>query len=251
MKDQVIAILLGRKGSRSVKNKNTRDILGRPALHYPILAALNSKYIGRIFVSTDDPKIKREAKRFKAEIIDRPSELCTAKALFEDALVHAYKEVRIRLKRDPRYVVILMCNSVTIDSSLIDQGIELLERNPRADSAVTVSRFNMYSPLRARKKDKNGYLVPFVPFSAIGKKGSLSCDRDSQGDVYFADSGHSVVRPKCLKDIKHGLLPFRWMGRRILPVVNNYGCDIDAEWQVDMSCRWLKDRGFTKERTIY
>ena len=43
----------------------------------------------------------------------------------------------------------------------------------------------------------------------------LNCDRDSQGDVYFADMSLSVVRPKCLENLSSGLLPQKWMGKTL------------------------------------
>ena len=59
----------------------------------------------------------------------------------------------------------------------------------------------------------------------------LNCDRDSQGDVVFADMGLSVVRPRCFDAMEDGLLPQRWMGRRIAPIESWGGCDVDYEWQ--------------------
>jgi len=50
--------------------------LGRSISHYSILAALNSKYISDLYVSTDY-EIKNEAKKFDIQIIDRPDDLCT------------------------------------------------------------------------------------------------------------------------------------------------------------------------------
>ena len=67
-----------------------------------------------------------------------------------------------------------MCNVITIDNVLIDTAIEALRDNPKADSAVTVSKLNMYSPLRARRQDENGYLLPFVPFETFGDPATLS-----------------------------------------------------------------------------
>ena len=134
-----------------------------------------------------------------------------------------------------------MCNAVTVNETLIDQGIEALQNNKEADSAVTVSIFNMYSPLRARKINKKGYLDPFVPLESFGDPKTLNCDRKSQGDSYFADMSHSVVRSDCLENITNGLLPQKWMGNKILPIKNQLGCDIDDTWQIDMSVRWLKD----------
>ena len=251
MIEETVAIVLGRKGSSGISEKNTMNILGRPAFFYSLLAAKNSKYIDRIFVSTDHETIIESAKAMDLSLITRPENLCTNEALFEDALVHAYFKIKERIGKQPKYVVVLMCNAVTIDSELIDTAIEMLDNDLTADSAVTVSLYNMYSPLRARKPDENGYLIPFVPLETFGDPKTMTCDRESQGDAIFADMSHSVCRPECLENIEDGLLPQRWMGKKILPVINNHGCDIDELWQVDMSVRWLIDRGFSDNITPY
>ena len=76
----------------------------------------------------------------------------------------------------------------------------------------------------------------------------MSCDRESQGDAYFADMSHSVCRSEALENIEKGLLPQRWMGNKILPVLNGCGCDIDEAWQLDMSIHWLLGHGFSEEQ---
>ena len=91
-------------------------------------------------------------------------------------------------------VVLLFCNAPTVTGDLIDSAIEKLFEDDNTDSVVTVSKFNMYSPLRARKLNpKNEYLIPFVPFETFGDPKKLNCDRDSQGDVLFANMSLSVV----------------------------------------------------------
>jgi CMP-N-acetylneuraminic acid synthetase len=246
-----VALLLGRKGSKGVPGKNTMEIFGRPVSHYPIMAALNSKYISEVYVSTDDEKIRKEAEFFNLQIINRPDQLCTDVALFEDALIHGYREIIRRRNKKPDMVVILMCNAVTTDNILIDSAIDALKKDNNADSAVSVSVLNMYSPLRARKLDGNGYLRPFVPFDSFGDSKTLSCDRDSQGNVIFADMSYSVSRSRALDDIENGMLPQKWMGQSIIPIYNTYGCDIDAKWQIDASKWWLKNKGFSINLTPY
>ncbi|BBD08913.1 cytidylyltransferase domain-containing protein [Desulfovibrio ferrophilus] len=246
-----VALLLGRKGSSGFPGKNSMTILGRPAFTYPIMAAKNSRFVDHIFVSTDHEGIIAAAPEMGVEVIERPEELANDEALFEDALEHGYFEVVSRLGKAPDYVVVLMCNAVTINAALIDEAIEKLEANPEADSAVTVSVFDMYSPLRARKLGEDGYLKPFVPFEAFGDPKTLSCDRRSQGTSYFADMSHTVCRGECIANMAEGLLPQRWMGQNILPVVNGDGCDIDERWQLDMSINWLKDHGFSEGDTPY
>ena len=241
MNQNTIALILGRKGSKGVADKNTMQILDKPAYSYAFTAAKKSNFVKDIFVSSDHPEILNAAKKEKFYTIERPEELCTDNALFEDALIHAYYEAKKITTYHPTYVVVLMCNAITINAELIDKGIDSLKKDKKADSAVTVTIFNMYSPLRARKMNENGYLDPFIPFEFFGDPSTLNCDRDSQGDVYFADMSHSVCRSDCLENIDEGLLPQKWMGKKILPIYNQNGCDIDEPWQIDMSKRWILD----------
>ena len=138
----------------------------------------------------------------------------------------------------------MFANVATINSTLIKKGISILDKNYQFDSAVSVSVYNMWSPLRARKFDKkNKCLKPFVPFKVFGNEKTLNCDRDSQGNVYFADMSVNVVRPRCLEHVKKGLLPQKWMGRKIAPIYSEAGFDIDYEWQMPLLKYWIKKYG--------
>lgn len=218
---------------------------------YPLLAAMNSKYVDEVYVSTDSEKIKDVANNNGALIIDRPAYLCTKEALGEDVFVHGYQYIENKLKKNVELVVLLFCNAPTVNAELIDNGIKILRDNPSYDSAVSVSCYNMWSPLRARKLDKEGLLKPFVSFEAFGDPKVLNCDRDSQGDVLFADMSVSIVRPRCLNNIASGLLPQRWMGQRIYPLKQSGGLDVDYEWQIPQAEYWLKTHGFTDRTTPY
>ena len=242
----IIALLMGREGSTGFPGKNIYPVLGRPLMEYPLIAAKRSKFIDRIYVSTDSPRIKKIGRSYGAEIIDRPAELCTSKALGEDVYVHAYNHVKNSAKDPIELIVLLMCNAATITGDLIDEGITVLRKHPDYDSAVSVSCYNMWSPLRARKEDKDGLLQPFVPFTAFGDPKTLNCDRDSQGDVWFADMGVSIVRPKNLEHMEDGLLPQKWMGRKIYPLKQWGGLDVDYEWQMPQVEFWLREHGFTE-----
>ncbi len=188
------------------------------------------------------------ARSYGAEVIVRPPELCTAEALGEDAFAHGYRVIRERKEDESdsvEFVALLLANAPTVTGEMIDQGVEVLRADPELDSAVSVSRYNMWSPLRARRLEDDGCLQPFVPLETVGDPETLNCDRDSQGDVYFADMGVSVVRPRCLERLEEGLLPQRWMGQRIAPIYSWGGCDIDYEWQIPAVEFWLAKHGLT------
>ncbi|NPU97288.1 MAG: cytidylyltransferase [Candidatus Omnitrophica bacterium] len=240
------ALMIGREGSTGFPGKNLYPVLGRPLCAYPLLAAKQSQGVDRVYVSTDSPRIKEIAREHGAEIIERPPELCTAAALGEDAFAHGYRVIRDRLAEvghTLEMIVLLFANVATVTGELIDQGIEILRNHPEFDSATSVSRYNMWSPLRARRLKEDGCLHPFVPFETFGDPATLNCDRDSQGDVYFADMGVSVVRPHCLEHLEQGLLPQKWMGQKIAPIHSWGGCDVDYEWQIPGVEYWLKKHG--------
>jgi hypothetical protein len=239
----IAALLLGRKGSIGFPGKNLYPVLGNPLAYYPMKAVLNSQSVDRVYISTDDENLMDLAKKNDVEIIIRPPELCTKEALGEHAYVHGYNEIRKRnAENEIELMVLLFCNAPTVSSGLIDEGIKILRENSDYDSAVSVSCYNMWSPLRARKIGHDGLLHPFVPFETFGDPKTMNCDRDSQGDVWFADMGVSIVRPRCLENLDKGLLPQKWMGQKIYPLKQWGGLDVDFEWQIPQIEYWLKQQ---------
>ncbi len=261
----IAALLLGRKGSIGFPGKNTYPVLGRPLAAYPMRAAKSATLVDRAYLSTDDEALMDLARGEGFEIIVRPPHLATKAALGEHAYLHGYQVIRDLARQRGETVelmVLLFCNAPTITGDTVDRGIEVLRAHPDYDSAVTVSCYNMWSPLRARREDTEGLLQPFVPFETFGDPRTLNCDRDSQGDVWFADMSLSIVRPRCLENLDEGLLPQKWMGRRIYPLKQWGGLDVDYEWQIPQVEHWLRahgvaepgagstERGFREEENV-
>ena len=245
----ICALMIGRASSKGFPKKNIKKVLGRRLCEYPLIACKNSKNVNKIFVSTDCPIITKISKKYGAICLDRPKILTTDKALGEDVYKHGFLQIKnfLDLKtKNIEFVVLLMANAPTISGKLIDKGISILRKNKKIDSAVTTSIYNMWSPLRARKINNSNLLKPFVPFKTFGNPKTLNCDRDSQGDVYYADMSVSIVRPRCLENFKEGLLPQKWMGKKIASIPSWGGCDVDYEWQLPMVEFWLKKNGYKK-----
>ena len=155
------------------------------------IACKNSKYIDKMCVSTDSDEIANVAMKYDCEYIKRPDELCSDTALLQDAIVHAYKYIKEKNK-DLKYLVITMCNAPNITTKTIDNGIEMLNNDNNLDSVISVGRYDMFSPERARTPDENGLLKPYVPFEAFNEE--VTCDRKSHKPTFFADGGMTVVR---------------------------------------------------------
>lgn len=75
-KEHVIAVIAARGGSKGVPRKNIRPLAGKPLIAHSIETALDSEWIDRVIVSTDDIEIAEVSQRYGAEVpFMRPEEL--------------------------------------------------------------------------------------------------------------------------------------------------------------------------------
>ncbi len=234
-----IAIIFGRKNSKGFKNKNIINFLGKPACTYPMTAAKKSKYIDKIYVSSDSEVINNIAKKKGLEIIKRPKNLATDRALLSDAIFDAVKKIKEKEKETINNVVILLCNSICINSKTIDLAIKKISTK-KFDTIATISKFNMFSPVRSMKikKDK---LQNFIPEKTLKKITPLSGDRDQSIDSYFITHSCTVSNINVFDNKKKNPMPFVWMGnRKGFIIQQNCVGDIDFEWQKIIANWWLK-----------
>jgi CMP-N-acetylneuraminic acid synthetase len=233
-----IAIIFGRKNSKGLKNKNILNILGKPACHYPIEAAKKAKKVDQIFVSSDSKFILNYAKKKKCNIIKRPSFLATDKALLSDAIFHAVKICEKKIRKVNNYII-LLCNSVCVNSKVIDNAVSIISKK-NIDTVTTISKFNMFSPVRALKIENN-YIKNYIPNKIMEKYTSLSGDRDKTVDSYFSTHSCTVSKSTIFKKIKNNSMPFKWMGNKKSYIVQeNCVGDIDYEWQLKVAEWWLQ-----------
>jgi CMP-N-acetylneuraminic acid synthetase len=244
----IVGLLIGKDKSVGVPGKNYREIVGRPMCEYGFMAA-RAVGVNRLFVSTDSHIIAQVGARYKATHIDRPPELAQQDSLTEDALVHAATEIERAIGRAPDVVCLLFANNPAIDVALLRNGIEALSADQTLDSVFSVCRYDMFSPTRARIIDDVGNIQPFVPPEAFGKP--VSSIRSSQGAVYFCDLSIQVLRWRCFTNMKEGMPPFQWMGRKTKALINDFGFDVDSEWQLRVAEYWLRQRGFTENSIPY
>ena len=66
-KHRVLAIIPARSGSKGLKDKNIKPLLGKPLLAYTIEAAINSEIFNTVHVSTDSEEYSAIAKQFGAD----------------------------------------------------------------------------------------------------------------------------------------------------------------------------------------
>lgn len=67
-KKEILAIIPARGGSKGVHKKNIKILSGKPLLCYKAKASLNSKYIYRTILSTDDFQIAKIGKKYGLKV---------------------------------------------------------------------------------------------------------------------------------------------------------------------------------------
>src|SRR5437660_6322625 len=122
----IAALIAGRLETDRFPGRNTLPLLGRPMMVYPILAALHAKQVERVFVTTDAPAISRIAKYHGVQVIHRPYELSGPSVALEEILAHGYEHLTNTLGIEVEALVVLLCNSPTVTSGLIDHGVQIL-----------------------------------------------------------------------------------------------------------------------------
>jgi CMP-N,N'-diacetyllegionaminic acid synthase len=133
---KVLAIIPARSGSKGLPGKNIKSLCGKPLIGWTIEAALRSKYINKVVVSTNDPEIAQISKDYGASVpFIRPEELSTDSAPAKDAILHCldyYKN-----KEDFSFFVLLQPTSPLRDTKSINKAFELLYAK-NAKSVISV-----------------------------------------------------------------------------------------------------------------
>ena len=139
-KDQIIAIIPARGGSKRIKNKNLINFFGKPIIYHSLELALNSKIFDKVFVSTDSKKIIEIVKKKKIDIsFLRSKKNSSDSATIRDVLL----EVLHKLKKNDqnyKYCCCIYPTSVFLNEKLISKSFKKLKKE-KLDTILTISKF--------------------------------------------------------------------------------------------------------------
>ena len=134
-----VALIPARSGSKEVKNKNILRVNGFPLLAFSVRAALLSKEIDRVVVSTDSLQYKKLALEFGAEVpFLRPKTISGDKSNDYEFVNHALDWFSTEEGIIPSYIVQLRPTSPLRDPKLIDKAIREFKKSKRATALRSV-----------------------------------------------------------------------------------------------------------------
>lgn len=135
MSENILAIIPARSGSKGLKDKNIRELNGKPLIAYSVEAALKSDIFNDVIVSTDSPQYAEIAEKYGACVpFLRSKELSDDTALTNDVI----EDILIRLKEDRKTydcVMVLQPTSPLRDSEDIKKAYEFFIRK-NANSVI-------------------------------------------------------------------------------------------------------------------
>lgn len=162
MEPKILAIIPARGGSKGIPKKNIKQLLGKPLIAWTIEQALNSKYVSKVFVSTEDREIAAIAKECGGEVpFLRPDELAQDSSPTSDAIIHALDTFE-EMGEKYDIIIILEPTSPLRKKDDIDRAIEtFLQSSSTSESLVSVGEVQLENPY-IMKIIENSHVVPFL-----------------------------------------------------------------------------------------
>lgn len=159
---KTLAIIPARSGSKGLPGKNIKPLLGKPLLVWTVEQAMRSRYLDRIFVSTDGPEIAEVGRKHGVDIgFLRPSELAVDDSPTSEAILHALDKFEEMGERYD-YVALLEPTSPLRKVNDIDNAVSALVRTPAVDCLVSVGEVHMEHPMIVKKIESSGLVVPYT-----------------------------------------------------------------------------------------
>ena len=148
---KIVALIPARSGSRRIKKKNSKKLLGLPLISWTIKIAKKVKELSDIYVSTDDEKIIQICKKLKVKAPwKRPKSLSSDTTSSSDVALHFLDWYEKKISKIDG-LLLLQPTSPFRKKSSIQKAIKLFNKN-KNKAIVSFSPFNKFNK---NKKELN------------------------------------------------------------------------------------------------
>ncbi len=157
-----ILTFIGARGkSKGLKNKNILPFCGKPLILWTIGAALKSKYVDSVLVSTDSPEIAEISKQAGASVpFLRPSKYAEDHVPQMEAVYHCLDWLRENNQMDYHLFMLLQPTSPLRTSRHIDQAIDFYFNHRKTDEDTLVSVKSLNPKMAwVMEEEREGYIT--------------------------------------------------------------------------------------------
>jgi len=179
MKKKVLAIIPARGGSKGIPNKNLLKIGDYSLLERALFTAMGSNVLSKIIVSSDSKEIIDKANSYgDFAPFTRPSSLATDDAKSLPVIQHALEWSEKAEKKIYDFVALIEPPCVFRLNTHIDDAVRIaIDKN--ATSVMSLVEVGDYHPVRMKKIDKKGLIIPYYINEPEGLR------RQDQDPVYI------------------------------------------------------------------
>lgn len=182
---KILAIIPARSGSKGLKDKNIKELNGKPMIAYTIEAAIQSGLFDDVIVSTDSQVYAYTAMKFGASVpFLRPEDLSSDTATSSDMIIHTIGELN-KLGKQYDYFMLLQPTSPLRTKDDIINSIELLFKKD-ANSVVSVCEAEN-SPLYMNTLDDNLSMDGFLSKDIKTRRQDLDKYYRLNGAIYICN----------------------------------------------------------------
>ncbi|MCX5816465.1 MAG: acylneuraminate cytidylyltransferase family protein [Proteobacteria bacterium] len=227
--NKILAIIPARGGSKGVHRKNIADVNGRPLIAYTIEAALHSRYISKVVVSSEDGEILEISQKLGADILKRPEELATDIAPCEPLISNVLSQLKETGEMFDMFAL-LQPTSPLRDSSDIDSAFtSLMDR--KAEALISVYEPS-HSPLKAFVLNNKGLLK-----GVLDNKAPFRC-RQELPKCYYPNGAIFIIYTNIFLENKSLLAD------RTIPYVmpEERSMDVDTPEDLEKISEYLRKR---------
>lgn len=224
----IVIIIPARGGSKGLRNKNIKPLLGKPLLFYTIDAARESKLADRIIISTEDKSISKISREYGIEVINRPIEYSTDDAPIELALRHVIRYLEQNENYFADVVVLLQANVPIRKKGRIDNVIRKLV-DTKADSVVTVVEITK-RPEFMKKITKGDKIIHLRKTKKIRRQ-------ECKDKLYILDGAVLAIKRDVLMKTENLTGAHVYLGEDIRCIIQKpkYAIEIDEQFDFDVA----------------
>jgi len=214
----LVGLIPARGGSKGLPGKNLKPLAGKPLIAWTIEAALGSRLLQRVIVSTDDPAIAETARQHGAEVpFLRPAVLSGDDTSALDVALHALDWLRSE-QGQPDVLLWLQPTSPLRTERDIVEGVKLL-LDTGAPAVMGVSPTKAH-PWQVLEIGQDGALEPYLRHPLGGAR------RQDLPTAYQINGAFYAVRSDVLR-VERTFLPH---GTRPYIMPPEQSIDIDTAW---------------------
>jgi len=219
--ERVLAVVIGRAGSKGLPRKNALPVAGVPMIAHSVRFALASRSVERVIVSTDGAEIAEIARAEGADVFLRPDAVSNDTATVDSAVRHAVEASGSRAET----IVILYGNVPVRPADLADRAVARLHETG-ADSVQSYYRVGKTHPFWMSRLDESGRVSQFIE-NRIYRRQELP-------PLFMPDGGVIAVRRASLFDVREGE-PHAFFGRDRRGIETREGDVVDVDTALDLA----------------